>query len=80
MPIIASAKKKMRQDKKRTVRNKLKKDAIHGLLKNMRRAPSVETLAKASSALDKAVKTQYIHPNKAARLKSRMAKLMVAAK
>lgn len=78
MPIIASAKKKLRQDKKRTVRNKLKKDTIHGLVKNMRREPSKEALAKASSALDKAVKTHFIHPNKAARLKSRLSKLIAA--
>jgi small subunit ribosomal protein S20 len=80
MPIIASAKKKMRQDKKRTARNKVKKDNIKALVKNMRRTPSVEALSQASSALDKAVKTQYIHPNKAARLKSRLSKLIVAAK
>jgi small subunit ribosomal protein S20 len=80
MPIIRSAKKKMRQDKKRTAHNKLKKDNIKALVKNMRREPNVEGFAKVSSALDKAVKTDFIHPNKASRLKSRLSKLITAAK
>lgn len=70
----------MRQDKKRTERNKLKKDAIKGLVKNMRRAPSGEAFAKVSSALDKSVKTKFLHPNKASRLKSRLSKLIAASK
>ncbi len=80
MPIIQSAKKKMRQDKKRTERNKLKKDNVKALIKNMRRDPSTEVYSKLSSALDKSVKTKFIHPNKASRLKSRLSKLIVVAK
>jgi len=80
MPIIQSAKKKMRQDKKRTQRNKIKKDNVKALIKNMRREPNAEALSKLSSALDKSVKTKFIHPNKAARLKSRLSKLIVAVK
>ncbi len=46
------------------------------VVKNMRREPSTENFAAASSVLDKAVKTNYIHMNKASRLKSRLAKLI----
>lgn len=64
----------MRKDKVRTERNEKKETALRGLIKNMRRAPSLETLSQTMSALDKAAKTNLIHPNKAARLKSRLSK------
>lgn len=75
MPIIKSAKKKMRKDKKRTLRNSEIKTNIKSLLKNARRSPNTETISKVASSLDKAVKVKFIHANKAARLKSRLAKL-----
>lgn len=74
MPIIRSAKKKMRKDKIRTERNEKKETILKGLIKNMRRTPSLEILSQVMSALDKAAKTNLIHPNKAARLKSRLSK------
>lgn len=76
MPIIKSAKKKMRQDKKRTAHNKELKDTIKGLVKTARRTPSVKSLQEVQSSLDKAVKTNLLHANKAARLKSRLSKLV----
>lgn len=78
MPIIQSAKKKLRKDLARTARNKLKKDNIKALIKAMRRTPDVKNLSAVSSALDKAVKVNLIHQNKAARLKSRFAHLVTA--
>lgn len=80
MPIIASAKKKMRKDKKRTLHNSKLKDNLKKLLKNARRTPSPKNHSAISSALDKAVKTNFIHKNKASRLKSRLSKLLVSAK
>lgn len=64
----------MRKDKVRTERNAKKETALKGLIKNMRRTPSVELLSQTMSALDKAAKTNLIHKNKAARIKSRLAK------
>jgi ribosomal protein S20 len=75
MPIIASAKKKMRKDKKLTEHNAVIKANLKNLLKKARRSPSPESLREITSALDKAVKTKFIHANKAARLKSRLSKL-----
>ena len=75
MPVIKSAQKKMRKDVKRTARNAQKKTEIKGLIKNTRRDPSKEGLSNVFSALDKAVKTNLIHANKAARLKSRLSHL-----
>lgn len=76
MPIIKSAIKKMRKDKKRTAHNKEIHDNLKGLIKNMRREPSEDQFSKVSSSLDKAVKTNLIHINKAARLKSRLSHLI----
>jgi small subunit ribosomal protein S20 len=78
MPIIKSAQKKMRKDKIRTAHNKLKKDAMKMVVKNMRRIPSKENFASLESVLDKAVKTNFIHLNKASRLKSRLSKLIAS--
>lgn len=64
----------MRQDKKRTLRNQKVQDTLKGLIKNMRREPSAKSLSEVASKLDKAAKTHIIHPNKAARLKSRLSK------
>ncbi len=80
MPIIKSAKKKMRKDAKRTLHNKKVETNLKGLVKQTRKSPSPETLTKVSSALDKAVKINLIHANKAARLKSRLSKLVSPAK
>lgn len=74
MPIIKSAIKKVRKDKVRTERNRKKKAVIKTLLKKARVEQSVESLKSVFSALDKAVKTNLIHRNKASRLKSRLTK------
>ena len=79
MPIIKSAKKKLRKDIKRAQHNATIKDRLKGLIKRVRRTPSEEAMKNAASALDKAAKTKLIHPNKAARLKSRLAKAAKAA-
>lgn len=74
MPIIKSAKKKMRKDKVRTKHNEEIRNKLKGLVKNARRTPNPKVLQELHSALDKAVKIKLIHANKAARLKSRLSK------
>lgn len=76
MPIIASAKKKVRKDKKRTVHNSNIESNLRGLIKKARRSPNKKSLGAASSALDKAAKIHLIHKNRASRLKSRLAQLL----
>ena len=70
----------MRQDKKRTEHNKIVKDSLKGLIKNMRREPKADQLTKVQSALDRAVKVNIIHKNQAARLKSRLSHLITSSK
>lgn len=75
MPVIKSAKKKLRKDKKRTVRNNKVRALLDAIIKKARKNPSVKTLQEAAKAADKAAKNHLIHKNKAARIKSTLAKL-----
>lgn len=74
MPIIRSAIKKVRKDKVRTARNKKREVNLKSLIKKARTNKTAKDLQAVFSALDKAAKVKLIHPNKAARLKSRLSK------
>lgn len=76
MPVIKSAKKKLRQDKKRTARNKKVRETLKKLIKDARKKPSVKKAAETARAADKAAKLHIIHKNKAARIKATLAKLL----
>lgn len=76
MPIIKSAIKKVRKDKIRTTRNKKREDALKSLIKKTRISKTKKDLQAVFSALDKAAKVHLIHAGKAARLKSRLSKLV----
>lgn len=71
MPIRASAKKKLRQDKKRRIRNRDVLEKMKKALRIARTKPTPKNLASAASSIDTAAKKGVIHKNKAARLKSR---------
>lgn len=70
MPITKSAIKALKQSEVRRKRNVSKKKGIKSAVKTS----DLKDLPKAQSVIDKAAKTGYIHKNKAARLKSRLAK------
>ena len=85
MPIIKSAKKRVKVTKKATVRNAKTKrtlreavKAFHGAVKGGKPAEVAETKAKAESAIDTATKKNVIHKNKGARKKSQLAKIAKA--
>lgn len=80
MPIIKSAIKKVRKDKTRTALNKRRENAMKKLLKEARKNPTAKAVTAVFSAVDKAAKVKLIHPNRAARLKSRLSKLATATK
>lgn len=73
MPIIKSAKKRVRVTAKATARNVKTKKLVKGSVKQLRVKPNQAALSKAQSAIDTAVKKGLIHKNKAARKKSRLA-------
>lgn len=82
-PITKSAKKALRQNKKRRVQNIRQKKAFKDIIKNIRKLAlenkkkeAEKLLPKAYKAIDKAVKTGIIKKNTAARKKSRLTKLV----
>lgn len=79
MPIIKSAKKRMRVAKKAAVRNSKTKRALKGALKVFTKSPSAKAHNSVQSNLDKSAKKGVIHKNKAARLKKRAAAKAKAA-
>ena len=79
MPIIKSAKKRVRTTKKATVRNSKSKRSLKSALKLFSKNPSAKSQSAAQSQLDKAVKKGLVHKNKAARLKKQTAAKAKAA-
>lgn len=71
MPITKSAAKALKQSHKKHAQNLKTKKNVKDAIKA---TTDSKSLSKAQSAIDKAAKTNYIHKNKAARLKSRLAK------
>ena len=74
MPVTKSAKKALRQSRRKAkinqnIRQKLKKTAA-----KTKKAKTPKALAQSYQALDRAAKKGIIHKSKAARLKSRLAK------
>lgn len=76
MPVIKSAKKKLKVDKKRTSANKKAEAFINLSIKKAQKKPTQESIQNAIKAIDKGVKKDIFHKNKAARIKSRLAKLI----
>lgn len=74
MPVTKSAKKKMRVDERRRVVNMRVRRRYKKVVREARKNPTTENVKKAFSELDTAAKKHVIHKNKAARLKSRLAK------
>jgi small subunit ribosomal protein S20 len=76
MPVIKSAKKKLRQDKKREKINSLLRKNFKLAIKEAQKSKTAEKNRKAVVLVDKAVKKNLIHKNKAARIKSMLSKLI----
>lgn len=75
MPISASANKSLRVAKRQAQENKTTKLRVKNQIKHV----TAESLSQTFSIIDKAAKSHVIHKNKAARLKSRLAKKLAQA-
>jgi small subunit ribosomal protein S20 len=64
----------MRQTRKRTIHNRSMRSAIKTAVKKARADLSPESVAAAIRTLDKGARKGQIHPNTAARKKSRLAR------
>ena len=87
MPNTKSAKKALRQNKKRRLRNRSQRSALRTFVKKARLAIQSADVETAESAvrvavkkLDQAAAKRLIHPNKAARLKSRLMRRLAERK
>lgn len=85
IPNTRSAKKRLRQSLIRRERNLQRKQALRRVMKQYKKALAAGDQAKAQElvpelmkAADKAAKHRTIHPNKAARIKSRLMKRLQA--
>jgi small subunit ribosomal protein S20 len=79
VPRIKSAKKRMRQAKTHTALNRTHRSKLRTAIKKVRAAAAGEVAsayAEAVKILDRAGRKRLIHPNAAARHKSRLAKLV----
>ena len=78
MPRTKSAKKQMRQSHHRSARTRTQRSQLRTALKKVRAASSGadagQAYADATKLLDRAGRKRLIHPNAAARQKSRLAK------
>jgi small subunit ribosomal protein S20 len=79
MPIIKSAKKRVRTANKAALRNSKTRRNLRSALKLFAKSPSSKSHSSAQSVLDKAANKGVIHKNKAARLKRRAAAKAKAA-
>lgn len=79
MPKTKSAKKQLRQTRTRTATNRAQRSQLRTAVKKVRQAQDAETRAKAlalaEKLLDRAGRKRLIHPNTAARQKSRLSRL-----
>jgi small subunit ribosomal protein S20 len=82
MPIIKSAKKRVKTIEKKTAQNRKWKNRLKDVIKNMEKAveagdkeAAAEQLKETKKVIDKAVTRNIIHKNNAARKKSRLTKM-----
>lgn len=87
MPNTKSAKKRLRQDMERRTRNRAAKSAVRSQMRKVREAVrdgdlqlADEQFRLAARGLDRAGARHVIHPNTAARYKSRLQHLIKKAK
>jgi small subunit ribosomal protein S20 len=78
VPTIKSAKKRLRQSEKRRERNKAVRSrirsAIRDLMQMESREEAEEALSEVYALLDRGAAKNVMHPNKAARKKSQLAR------
>lgn len=75
MPVTKSAIKKLRQDRKREVINDKFREDLKSFIKAAKKSKSSASINKAVSIIDKGVKKNILHKNKASRIKTVLSRL-----
>lgn len=76
MPVTKSAAKALRRDQHKTIVNRPIRSKLKTAVDAVKAKPDASLLTNAFSAIDKAAKNRVIHKNKAARLKSKLSRLL----
>ena len=76
MPVHKSVKKRLRQSKKANIQNRSIKSEIKTFVKKVEASLDEKDLKETISLLDKAARKRVVHKNQAARIKSRLTKLV----
>ena len=80
MPNIKSAKKRMELSRAANTRNRVNRSRIKTAIRRVREAENAETaqvhMKEAIALLDRAANKRLMHPNRAARMKGQIAKLV----
>lgn len=76
MPVTTTAKRALRSSKNKAFVNKLIVKKLEVAIRLAKKSKSVKEITTASSFADRAAKKGIIHKNKAARIKSQLAKLI----
>jgi small subunit ribosomal protein S20 len=78
MPNIKSAHKRMELSRKARERNRARRSELRTIVKKVRQAATAdeaqERIREATALLDRAAGKRLIHPNRAARIKSQLAR------
>lgn len=75
MPVIKSAIKKLRQDRKQEKLNDEFRKKLESAVAKAKKSKTAESVKNAISFVDKAVKINILHKNKGSRVKSSLSKL-----
>ncbi len=76
MPILQNAKKALRASKRKAAVNSVVRAKMRSTVRKMQVTPSADVLNESFSSIDRAVKQNLVHRNKAARMKSSLSKLL----
>jgi len=76
LPTHKSAQKRLKTNEKSNIRNRAVKSQIRTVVKNAETSVDEASLKEAVSLLDSAARKKVIHRNKAARMKSRLARMV----
>ncbi len=80
MPVTKTAKRALRGSRAKELMNKLTIGKLEVAIRQAKNTKVVEKIVAAISLADRAAKRKVIHKNKAARIKSQMAKLIAKKK
>lgn len=78
MPLTTGALRKQRADFRKAAQNTKTKVKYRSLVSKYRKKPTTAQLPSLFAAVDRAAKRGVVHKNKAARLKSRLSRLVSA--